>query len=200
MASIGLRHPYYAIYNYDEASGAVTYSNGGLLGKAVSFSASMENSDANNLYADDGIAESDNSFGGGTLTISTDDLEQKASAAILGITPSTITVGETEVSELIYDENMNPPYMGFGVIIPRKKNGVVSYRAVVLLRIQFSVPEESAETKGESIEWKTPELSATILRSEAENSPWKREATLTSLAQAKAYIKQILNITEGSGS
>ena len=51
MAGIGLRKPHYAIYNYAEETGAVTYSGGGLLAKAVEFSASIESGDDNNLYA-----------------------------------------------------------------------------------------------------------------------------------------------------
>lgn len=198
MASIGLRYPYYAKYNYDESTGEVTYSGGGLLGKAVDFSAKIESGDDNNLYADDGVAESDTSFGGGELTITTDDLTQDASADIIGVKISETTVGTEKVTELVYDEDMQAPYFGFGVIIPRRKNGVTSYRAVVFLRIMFSVPEESAKTKGNKIEWMTPSLTATILRSEAEKSPWKRETTVESLATAKAYIKQILNITDAT--
>ena len=197
MASIGLRNPYFAVYNYDSEAGEVTYSNGGLMAKAIEFSAKLESSDSNNLYADDGIAESDTSFGGGEMTITTDDLTQEVSQVILGIKTQKVTVNSKEVDELVYDDDMAAPYLGFGVIIPKKINGLRKWRAVVLLRIQFAVPEESAKTKEDKIEWITPQLTATVTRSEAEKSPWKREAILESLADAQAYIKQVLNITSG---
>lgn len=197
MASIGLRNPYYAVYNYDSETREVTYSDGGLMAKAVEFSSKLESSDSNNLYADDGIAESDTSFGGGEMTITTDDLTQKVSQIVLGLKTQKITVNEKEIDELVYDDDMAAPYLGFGVIVPKKVNGSRKWRAVVLLRIQFAVPEESAKTKGDKIEWITPQLTATVTRSEAEKSPWKREAVLDSLADAQAYIKQVLNITSG---
>lgn len=197
MAGIGLRKPFYALYSYDEKKGTVSYTGGGLLAKAVEFSASIESGDDNNLYADDVIAESDRSFANGTISITTDDLTTEASAAILGITPKKITIGsDTEVSELVYDEDAETPYLGFGVIIPKKRGGVMSYRAVVFPKIMFNVPEESATTKGESIEWQTPTVEGTILRSDADKHPWKREVTVSDEATAAAYIKQQLNITE----
>ena len=67
MATIGLSKPFYAIY---AASGAtVSYTSGGVLGKAVELSMELEGGDANILYADNGPAESATTFGGGTLTI-----------------------------------------------------------------------------------------------------------------------------------
>lgn len=198
MAGIGLRKPYYAIYNYDEATETVAYTGGGLLAKAVEFSASIESGDKNDLYADDGIAESDRSFGSGTISITTDDLMPEPSAAILGVTPKEITIGDSgeKVQELVYDEDVEAPYLGFGVIIPKKKDGGPCFRAVVFPRIMFNVPEDAATTKGESIEWQTPTIEGTILRSEEEKHPWKREVTVSTEALAVAYIKQCLGITD----
>lgn len=197
MAGIGLRKPYYAVYNYDESAGAVSYANGGLLAKAVEFSASIESGDNNDLYADDGVAESDRSFGSGTISITTDDLTTEASAAILGIVAKEITIGSgaQKVQELVYDEDAVTPYLGFGVIIPKMRGGATVYRALVFPKIMFNVPEDAATTKGESIEWQTPTIEGTILRSDADKHPWKREVTVDSEATAIAYIKQCLNIT-----
>lgn len=198
MAGIGLRKPFYAIYNHNESAGTVTYSGGGLLAKAVEFSASIETASDNNLYADDGIAESDRSFGGGTVSITTDDLLPEPSATILGITPKEITIGssETKIKELVYDESMVAPYLGFGVIIPKIKDGIASFRAIVLPKIMFNIPEDAATTKSGTIEWQTPTIEGTILRSDAEGHPWKREVTVSDEATAVAYIKQCLNITD----
>ena len=81
MATIGLSKPFYAIY---AASGAtVSYTSGGVLGKAVELSMELDGGDANILYADNGPAESATTFGGGTLTITTDDLLPEPAAAML---------------------------------------------------------------------------------------------------------------------
>lgn len=195
MASIGLRKPYYAIYS--NTKGTVSYAKGGILAKAIEFSAKIEGGKDENLYADDGISETDRTFSGGTISITTDDLTGEASCAILGITAKTITVGENkEVKEIVYDDNMVPPYIGFGVIIPKKRNGVVCYRAVVLEKIMFDIPEESAKTKSDKIEWGIPKIDGTVLRSDATGHPWKREVTVDTEELAEAYIKQCLNITE----
>ncbi len=198
MATMGLRKPYYAIYHYDEATGAVSYADGGLLAKAVEFSSAIETAEDSNLYADDGIAESDRSFGSGTISITTDDLTTEASAAILGITPREITIGNSaeKVKELVYDEDVETPYLGFGVIIPKKRNGVACYRAVVFPRVMFNVPEDAATTKGESVEWQTPTIEGTVLRSEEEKRPWKREVTVDTEAMAVAYLKKCLQIPD----
>lgn len=206
MAGIGLRKPYYAIYNYDTDSETVTYTGGALLGKAVEFSTTFEGSNDNILYADDGPAESDRTFAGGEVSITTDDLSQEASAAILGITLQDVMVTGTaaregtQVKEMVYDENMTVPYLGFGVIIPKQVNGATQYRAVVLPKVMFSVPEDAATTKGETIEWQTPTVTGTIMRSDAEGHPWKREITADDEGTAVAYIKQCLNIKPTLGT
>lgn len=200
MATIGLSKPYYAKYSNNGTT--VSYSDGGILAKAVEFSAEIENSDDNNLYADNGIAETDRSFAGGTLTINTDDLTQEASAAILGLTAKAVTMEglTTETpKELVYGEDQVIPYLGFGIVIKKKVNGSYKWRAVVFAKIMFSVPSDAATTQGETIEWQTPELTATIMRDDSANHVWKRECTLDSEADAEAYIKNCLNITAAAG-
>lgn len=196
MASIGLSKPYVAVYA--ESGGAVSYTKGTVLGGAVEFSASIESGDDNNLYADNKIQETDRTFAGGSLSITTDDLTQEASALILGMTAKPVTVtGITSESltELVYDDDATTPYLGFGVIVKKKKGGVYKYRAVVFTKIMFNVPEDAATTQGDSIEWKTPVLEATIMRDDSEKHVWKREATLESEADAEKYIKHCLGIS-----
>ncbi len=196
MATIGLSRPYYA--KYTNTDGTVSYSAGGIIGGAVEFSASIESGESNDLYADNAIAETDRSFGGGKITITTDDLTQESSTAILGIVTQEITVGEETVTELLYDDDMQSPNLGFGIIIKKKKNGQDQFRAVIFTKIQFSIPEDAATTQGESIEWQTPTLEAVIMRDDTAKRCWKREATFPNEAQARAYIEQILNITGGA--
>ncbi len=200
MAVIGLSKPYYGIYS--ATGNAVSYENGAVMGKATEANIEIDTTEDNNLYADNGIAETDRSFAGGTLTLSTDDLSQEVTKAILGLTETAITgiegVTDTSVKELVYDDTQNTPYLGVGFIIKKKVGGAYKWRAVVLSKVMFSVPADAATTQGESIEWQVPELSATIMRDDSETHMWKREATFTSEAQAEAYIKARLNITEAA--
>lgn len=197
MATIGLSKPYYAIYA--EAGGVVSYSDGAVMGKATEANISIETTEDNNLYGDNGLAETDRRFANGTLTLSTTDLSQEVSKAILGLTEQAITgidgVTDTSVKELVYDDTQVTPYLGVGFIIKKKVNGVYMWRGVVLPKIMFSVPEDAATTQGESIEWQTPELTGAIMRDDSATHAWKKEATFTSEAQAEAYIKARLGIT-----
>lgn len=198
MATIGLSKPYFSVYS---ASGStVSYSDGGLMGKAVEVDIEIEVSEDNNLYADNGVAETDRTFSSGTLTITTDDLDQKVSKVMLGLKEETLTgvdgVTDSDVSRLIFDDDQVVPYLGFGVVIKKVRNGVTKWRAVILKKVMFAVPSDAATTQGESIEWQTPELTATIMRDDSAKHPWKEEATFTTEAQAEAYIKHTLSITE----
>lgn len=200
MAVIGLSKPYYGIYS--AIGNAVSYANGAVMGKATEANIEIDTTEDNNLYADNAIAETDRSFAGGTLTLSTDDLSQEVAKAILGLTETAITgiegVTDTSVKELVYDDTQTTPYLGVGFIVKKKVGGAYKWRAVVLSKVMFSVPADAATTQGESIEWQVPELSATIMRDDSATHMWKREATFTTEAQAEAYIKARLNITEAA--
>ena len=197
MATIGLSKPYFAIYS--ATGNTVSYANGAVMGKATEANIEIDTTEDNNLYADNAIAETDRTFAGGTLTLSTDDLSQEVSKTILGLAEQAITgiegVTDTSVKELLYDDQQQTPYLGVGFIIKKKVGGVYKWRGVILTKIMFSTPADAATTQGETIEWQTPELSATIMRDDSPNHMWKREATFTTEAQAEAYIKDRLGIT-----
>ena len=197
MATIGLSKPYFAVYSV--AGSTVSYANGAVMGKATEANIEIDTTEDNNLYADNAIAETDRTFAGGTLTLSTDDLSQEVSKAILGLAEQAITgiegVTDTSVKELLYDDQQQTPYLGVGFIIKKKVGGVYKWRGVILTKVMFSAPADAATTQGETIEWQTPELSATIMRDDSTNHMWKREATFTTEVQAEAYIKDRLGIT-----
>lgn len=199
MATIGLSKPFYAVYN--NSSGTVTYTAGASMGKATEANIDIETSEDNNLYADNAIAETDRQFTGGTLTLSTDDLSQEVSKAILGLNEQTLGeisgVTDQSVKELIYDNTQVTPYLGIGFIIKKVVGGVTKWRGVMLAKIMFSIPSDAATTQGETIEWQVPTLTATIMRDDSATQVWKREATFTTEAQAEAYIKNRLSITGG---
>ncbi len=198
MAIIGVSKPYYGIYNYNEADRTVTYTQGGVMGKATEVNIEIETSEDNNLYGDNAIAETDRQFTGGTLTNSTTDLSQSVSRVILGLVEQVLEsipgVTDVNVRELIYDDRQVTPYLGVGFIIKKKVNGVILWRAVMLTKVMYSVPSDAATTQGETIEWQTPELTGTIMRDDTENHMWKREATFTTEAQAEAYLKKRLGV------
>lgn len=196
MATIGVSKPYYAKYNF--TNGNPSYSGGGVMGKMTEVDVSIETSEDNNLFGDNGIAETDQTFSNGTLTISTTDLSQEVTKDLLGVVEQALEeipgVTDTDVKEIVFDDRQATPHLGTGFIIKKRVNHVDLWRAIVLTKVMFSVPSDSATTQGESIEWQVPELTGTIMRDDGETHMWKREATFTTEAQAEAYIKHRLNI------
>ena len=198
MAKIGSSKPYYAIYS--NTGTTVTYSNGGVIGKYTEFSLELEDGDNNILYADNGPAESDNSFAGGTATVTTDDLIAERMLAILGLKKEAITEPALSTKDaywLVFDDDQDTPYIGLGGIIKKKINNATKYQAFILTKIQFTNPGLEAVTQGETIEWQTQELSATIMRSDEAKARWFMISNeLDSEEDAEKIIKAHLNITD----
>lgn len=197
MAKIGLSKPYFAVYN--NTGGTTAYSGGAAIGKAVELSMELEGQDDNVLYADNGPAESDNTFGGGNIALKTDDLLPEPMIGILGVKEVAID-NEAVKTEgaiwLVFDDDQSTPYVGFGAILKRKINGRVKYVALVYPKIQFQNTGDAAVTQGKTIEWQTPELKAVLMRDDTEKHEWRRlSSPLDTEAEAEALIKAFLNIT-----
>lgn len=197
MARIGLSKPYIA--TYVNTSGTVTYSARTVLGKYTNIDMSLDSADENILYADNGPAESDSQFSGGTVTVTTDDLRAEAFKTALGLVEESIT-GVTTGSPkwMVFNDSQNAPYFALAGIIKKKVDGAYKWQAFVLEKIKFRNPDLSVATQGETIEWQTPELEATILRSDASGHPWYRLSTeLDSEEDAVAAIEGYLAVAGG---
>ena len=198
MANIGLSKPYIA--TYVNTSGTITYSARTVLGKYTEIDVNLDSTDENILYADNGPAETDSQFSGGTVTITTDDLRPDAFKTALGLVESAIaaTMGTTTPTPkwLVFDDDQAAPYFALGGIIKKKVDGAVKWQAFILEKIKFKNPGLSLTTQGETVEWQTPELEATILRSDASKHPWYRISTLLdSEDDAVAAIEAYLAVT-----
>ena len=189
----GFSLPYVAEYGTTTGTAGVelAYSNGAILARGVSVSMSVDSADDNNFYADNVLAESaKGQFGGGEVTLTVDGLLDSSMKLILGL-PSADANGWTH-----YGDDMSTPYMGVGFIVRYQSAGTVSYVPVVLHKCKFSVPELSANTQEDSIDWQTQELSATVLRDDTANHEWRVIGTAcTTEAAAEALIKSYLSIT-----
>lgn len=199
MAIKGLAIPVFGEYNYNGAT--VTYTNGFVAGEAIEYGVEVETSDNNPLYGDDHIVENDyGTFNTGTLTLNTSDLDQYTSKRLLGLKEVQVTVGESQVTELVTDDDAKQTPKGFGVIETHQINDVDKFRAVILCKVAMSIPSEAATTRGESIEWQTREVEGTINRSDENTTnykrPWKREAWFDTQDAALEYLKTVLNVLE----
>lgn len=198
MANIGLSKPYIA--TYVNTSGTITYSARTVLGKYTEISISLDSADENVLYADNGPAETDSQFSGGTVTVTTDDLRPDAFKTALGLMEAAIaaTMATTNPTPkwLVFDDDQAAPYFALGGIVKKKVDGAYKYQAFILEKVKFKNPDLSLTTQGETVEWQTPELEATILRSDAAKHPWYRISTLLdSEEDAVAAIEAYLTVT-----
>ncbi len=199
MAGIGLSKPYCAIYNYDAETKVRTYTNGAALGKYTNLDISLNDSGENILYADNAPAESDKQFTGGTATLTVDELRPDVMVPYFGIKEETIendAVTTKGAAWQVYDDDQNIPSIGIGGIIKHKVDGAVRWMGFVLEKAQLTTPGLSAITQGQSVEWQTKAIVATIMRSDLDKHPWFRKTTfLDSEAEAEAAVKAYLNIT-----
>lgn len=173
----------------------VTYTDPTVTEKLTDYSISITSSDNNPFYADDMIAEEDKgTFQKGELTIGTAGLSQENSILILGLTSKEVSYGQNKtVKETIYDDARTSPYLGVGLIETHQINGKTQYKAIWLTKVFFNVPEGSATTKGESIEWQKTTITGNVGRSEQVDSdydhPWRMEAFLDTKEEAIEYLK-----------
>lgn len=189
----GYSMPKVAVYSY--ASNTVTYTGLTALARGVSVSMDVETSDSSDFYADNVLAESAGGrFTGGTVTLTVDGLKDAARKLIQGLpTETSLTVGTATVKVLEYDDRQAAPYVGIGFVVRYMENGVTSYVPVVLTKCVFDVDTIEAETQGETIDFQTAELTATIARDDTANHTWRRigEAQTTE-ALAEAVIAAML--------
>lgn len=195
MAKIGLKYPVAAVMLTETADALPTYDTGFVIGKAISCEKNIESND-NPLYADDAIAENDTSFANGTLTLGVDDFGDTAEegmeiqAKLLGHT----VVEEDDVKVLKKKVGDNAPYVGFGFYKTKILRNVKCFEATFIYKLKFQLPSESANTKGENIEWQTPEIEGRIMAIQKDGL-WEESAVFTTEAAAKAWLNTKLNIT-----
>lgn len=181
MAKIGLRN---FLYSKLDENDNVTEPKS--LGKAVSCKVAIEKYEAE-LYADDGIAESDYSFKKGTITLEVDDDGDEVFADILG---HKISVAEGSSGELVRSSNDTAPYVAVGRILTKVVKGVKTYKVEFLHKVKFKEPDAEEATKGDSIEFKTCTVEGTITA--LANGEWSKAKTFGSFETADAYLRGLL--------
>lgn len=200
MAIKGLSIPVFGKYKAD--GGTVTYTDGMINPHAVSYTIAAEGTDPNPFRADNRIVENDRGrFNTGTLTLETDDLDNAATKFLLGVREVERPYGEGKtVKSIIFDDSMEIPPLGVGVIVEHQRDDADVYVAVILKKVAFSIPEDAATTRGESIEWQTSTIEGTISRSDesGENGihPWKEQAEFTSESEALLFLKHMLGVKD----
>ena len=163
------------VAKYTFSNNTISYTDAMPLARGVEVSMEVETGDATNFYADNTIAEAvAGQFNGATATLIVDGLKDAARDLIAGITTKgTIAVGDKTVATAVYDDLQVIPYVGIGFVVRYMENGVTTYAPVILPKAQFSPEGLDAATQGESVEFQTTELQATVMRADDSNHSWK---------------------------
>lgn len=169
----GYSKPIVAKYTY--ADSTISYSNKTPLARGVEVDMEVEIGDATNFFADNTISESvAGQFNGATATLTVDGLKDTARDLIAGlVTTKTLVVNSSTVTAKAYDDLQVIPYVGIGFVVRYMENGVTTYAPVILPKAQFSPESLKAATQGESVEFQTTELTATVMRADDANHTWK---------------------------
>lgn len=195
MAKIGLNNLKFGVLT--EAGEAITYGAMQSLGKAVSANVSITNNTAV-LYADDAIAESDNTFSSGTISLTVDDDGDTVFAPLLGHEI------DSETGVMIRNKNDAAPYVGVGRIVNKMVGGVRKYKVEFLSKVKFAEPTQESNTHGETTEFGTQTIEGTIAT--LENGEWSKTKTFTTHSAAIAFLATCFgqtttaNTFEGNGS
>lgn len=185
----GFSKPYVALYG--ETGGTISYTSGQKLARGVDVSIAPESTDDNIFYADNISAETDaGRFTGGTVTLTVDGLLASTRKLIFGL-PTADAQGWTA-----FGDDMEIPYVGIGFIARQQSDGEVTYVPTVLVKCRFNLPEDSAATQEEEIDWQTQSLEAAILRGDDANHNWKFVGDdYDTEAEAEAALKTKLGIS-----
>jgi phi13 family phage major tail protein len=157
MPTIGLKNLYYAKLTKDDNTG-VTYDTPNKIAKAIEANIVPTVNEAQ-LYADDGLAETAQSFGGVEVTLNVDDLPTDVLVDLLGHTKNADGVLEKSADDVA-------PYVAIG-FQSEKSDGNDKY--VWLLKGKFKLNEDSYKTKGDTPEFQTKSISATFMKREYDN-------------------------------
>ena len=179
MAQIGLTNLWYGILT-EGADGTPSYGGAKSFGKAVSTKVAPSNNDAK-LYADDALAESDSSFNSAKVTLGVADDDLTIFAEILG--------HKLSEPDGVMTRNVNDaaPYVGLGRVVTKLVNNKHIYKGEFLYKVKFSEPSQEDETKGESVDFKTPEIEGTAVA--LANGDWSDSGVFDTKDAAITWVK-----------
>ena len=185
MAGIGLRYFAWAKMATEPDNAKPTYEKGFALAKGVSAELAITNAEGK-LCADDEIAEEVSEFSYADLTLQGDHLELQDQATVYGADYSN--------DELGFSGEDTAPYGGFGFVQAVSKNNVKKYRAFLFTKGKAKRPNETINTKGDSITFATAPLNLTIIQPKF--GKWERVKEFTTFDAAKAWLDAELNVSE----
>ena len=175
---IGLKDLVYATITEGE-NGVPTYGTPKKLAEVMTADLSVTTAEGT-LYADDAVSESVKEFVKGALKLGIKDLETEDVATLLG--------QEVDDDKVIYGgADDEPPYVAVGF---RAKKTGGKYRYIWLYKTKFKIPNEKFQTKGEAIQFNTPEIEGEFFK--RHDGRWKADYTgLETSEVAKSFLTKV---------
>lgn len=189
MPNIGLRNAKYNKIDYTTKKyKTLKEDKVPVIGKMIDAKLTEDRNDTS-LFADDVLAEYDNSFKGGNVAITIADVDDDTYADLKGC-----EIKEEEITE---NEDDVAPEIGYGHIITKMVDGVKKYKVEFLPRIRITKITADAKTKGETIEFTTASIEAKVMALKDEMNgmkagDWKKVKTFATLKEAQTYLDGLL--------
>lgn len=195
MAVIGLKYLAAAPITTEADGAEPVYGTGMKVGHLMKADLSWNRGDAK-LFGDNVLVERDNSITDGTLTIGTTYLSIAGRMMLLGET--TFGTPETTSAPQEYVTNDDAaPYVGVGFVTQESADqDDTKYIAWWYWKVQFGM-DESAETRGETVNYQTPEMAGNIVAVRPDSTlknRFRKFAEFTSEAAAIAWVKALAGI------
>lgn len=173
MAVVGLKKVHVALLT-DEATNV--YATPTQLSPAVS-SNITPNFTSTNLYGDDRTIHVEEALGDIDVEIAITDLTDADYAIIMGVTANSDGVIEDQTND-------QAPYLAIGFEMPKPDGGVALrwyYKG------KFQKPAESANTKGENVEFQTPTITAKFMA--RADGKWRARVDYKDAASIDATVR-----------
>lgn len=190
MAQIGLTNLWYGLLTEAE-DGTPSYAGAKSFGKAVSAKVDVSTNDAT-LYADDVLVESDKSFQNAKVTLGVADDDMTIFAEILGH-----KVAESG-GEMVRSADDAAPWIGLGRVVTKMVGGKYVYKGEFLYKVRFAEPSQEDNTKGESVDFSTPEIEGTAAT--LANGQWSAAQVFDTKTAAVTWVKGKLAAKAGGTS
>ena len=192
-ANVGMVHPVAATVATYTSGTSISYNTGKAIAEAVSASLSWNRSDGQ-FYGDDVLLDTDNGITGYTITFEPSGLTDEARGYLLGETVQTNEYSVTGAAS---------PDVGFGYVrVMRTTNSsgsvVDSYEGWWFYKVKFGVASEETRTKGQSVEWRVPQLNGNGMGVSLDSSGVQKFAvhkTFSSKSDAISYVNGKAGIT-----
>jgi len=191
MAYTGMRHPVFAPVESYTPGQAIVYGEGVVLGKAIDATITPETANAE-LFADDALAESDNSMVGATIAMTVDDLMHEAGVIALGLKKRTMN-GKQAYSIT----SKASPYGCVGWLEEKVREGVYSYIVKFAHRVQLGRSAINSATKGRQLTYQTVGLTGRVLSAELDESRdkyWIDEIPVETEAEGITLLDEMAHV------